>query len=527
MKSQGKQSVDHDGSSLFGRFEGFFFVIAVALILQGSSPASAASCESLASLKLSNTSITSAQVVEAGLFKLPPKIWLGRIPGIFKDLPSFCRVTATLKPSSDSDIKIEVWMPVSGWNGKYLATGNGGWAGSINYRGMGNALRNGYATSSTDTGHTERDASFALGHPEKLIDYGYRSVHEMTVKSKAIIAGFYGNSPQYSYWEGCSLGGQQALMEAQRFPEDYDGIIAGAPANNRTNLHFAHMWAGLATLKDAESFIPAEKYPMIHKAVLDACDSSDGVADGVLEDPTQCHFDAKSLQCTGADSSTCLTPLQVTAANKIYAGPKNPRNGKKVYPGLAPGSELGWGFVAGGPQPFGLAQSYFQHIFSGTQAWDFRSLNFDSDVAFADKQDNGTLNAVNPNLSKYFSRGGKLIQYHGWNDPMIAPQGSVDYYRNVAETMGGEKKIEDSYRLFMVPGMNHCGGGDGPSVFDMLSDLEEWVEKGNAPNRIIASRINNGKIDRTRPLCPYPQVAKYKGTGSTDDAANFVCQRSR
>jgi feruloyl esterase len=238
--------------------------------------------------------------------------------------------------------------------------GNGGWAGTINQAEMAVALARGYATSSTDTGHHSPGASFALGHPEKLIDFGYRSEHEMTVTAKAIIAAFYAGGPKFSYFVGCSSGGRQALMEAQRFPNDYDGIAAGAPTNNWNNMMFGRMWVAQATLKDPASYIPPAKYPAIHKAVMEACDALDGVKDGVLEDPTRCHFDPGAIECKGADGPDCLTSPQVQAARKIYTPARNPRTGEAIFPAMEPGSELVWATLAGGPKPITLADDYFK-----------------------------------------------------------------------------------------------------------------------------------------------------------------------
>ena len=476
----------------------------------------AATCQSLATLALPDTTITRAESVPAGDENSKP------VPS----LPAFCRVAATIAPSSDSAIKIEVWLPPApDWNGKYQAVGNGGWAGSIGYPAMAAALRRNYATSGTNTGHDGAGGSFALGHPEKLIDYAYRSEHEMTVKAKAIIAAYYGDGPKLSYWNGCSAGGKQALKEAQKFPGDFDGIIAGAPANNWTGRATHSMWVAQAMHKDEASYIPPEKYPLIHKAVLEACDALDGVADGVLEDPTRCHFDPGVLACKDTASADCLTAPQVEAARRMYSGAVNPRTKQQIYPGFEPGSEVGWR-VMGGPQPFGIGIDYFRFVIFKDPAWDFKTLNFDTDAALAEKTDNGLINATDPNLKEFFGHGGKLIQYHGWNDWQIAPRNSVHYYESVLETFGGASKVQDSYRLFMVPGMGHCGGSDGPNQFDMLTALEQWVEKGKAPERVIAAR-RDGKNDRTRPLCPYPQVASYRGSGSTDDAANFVCALPR
>jgi feruloyl esterase len=274
--------------------------------------------------------------------------------------------------------------------------------------------------------------------------------------------------------------------------------------------------------KDEASYIPPTKYPLIHKAVLEACDAHDGVKDGVLEDPTRCKFDPKVLECKGADGPGCLTAPQVEAARKIYSPTTNPRTKEQIFPPLEPGSELGWAPKAG-PQPFSTASSYWRYVVFKDPNWDYKTFDFDRDVALSDRIAKDILNATNPDLKTFFEHGGKLLQYHGWSDPLISPRNSINYYESVLNTMGGASKVNESYRLFMVPGMAHCHDGDGPNQFDMISALEQWVEKGKAPDQIIASRIRDGKTDRTRPLCPYPQVAIYKGTGSTDEAANFSC----
>jgi feruloyl esterase len=487
-------------------------------------PAWAATCESLGSLALPNTTITLAQSVAAGEFA-PPGRTFGGTPGravALKDLPPFCRIAATLKPTSDSDIKIEVWLPATGWNGKLQAVGNGGWAGVISYGAMAEALHDGYATSSTDTGHVGGSGSFALGHPEKVVDFGYRSEHEMTVKAKALVEAFYGNPARMSYWNGCSTGGRQGLKEAQRFPDDYDGIIAGAPANPRTHLAFGTMWIAHANLKDPASYIPPAKYPAIHQAVLNACDALDGLKDGLITDPTRCHFDPQVIACKGdgasADNSTCLTAPQMEAVKKILSPSRNPRTGEEIFPGLEPGAELGWATLAG-PQPFAAITDHFKYVVFKDPDWDWKTLNFDSDVALADKIDNETINATDANLKPFFGRKGKLLLYHGWADQNVAPQSTINYYKRVVDTLGGEPKTADSIRLFMAPGMAHCGGGEGPNTFDMMTAVTDWRENGHPPERIIASRTG-----RTRPLCAYPQVAKYKGKGSIDDAENFVCE---
>jgi len=484
-------------------------------------PLKAASCESLGSLKLPDARITSAESIAGGAALTVPGP--NGINEQITGFPAFCRVAATLTPSADSNIRIEVWLPEDSWNGKFQGVGNGGWSGNIVYPALVAALRQGYATASTDTGHTGGSGAFALGHPEKLIDFGYRSVHEMTANAKSIISAYYGNGPKYSYWNGCSSGGKQGLKEAQKFPEDYDGIIAGAPANNWTHLMASGIWVTQAVHKNEASYIPASKYRLIHEAVLQACDARDGVKDGVLENPKACKFDPKVLECKAGDAPTCLTEAQVEGARKIYSPVVNPKTKQEIYPGLMPGSELGWGGMAG-PQPFSITADHFKYVVFKDANWNPLMLNFDSDIALADKLDGGLINATDPNLKAFFARGGKLLQYHGWNDQLIAPLNSINYYESVVEAVGSET-VKDSYRLFMVPGMNHCRGGEGPNAFDTLKPIEDWVEKGKEPEEIIASHSTNGVVDRTRPLCMYPKVAVYKGSGSTDDASNFACKQ--
>ena len=482
-----------------------------------------ATCDSLKSLSLAHTTITMAQEVPAGTYPQPAADPLDAgAPFSFKDLATFCRVALTLKPSDDSDIKVEVWLPVNGWNHKFEAVGNGGWAGSITYGAMGRALNLGYASASTDTGHSVRGANFALGHPEKVVDFGWRAVHEMTVTAKELMKAYYGEAPKYSYWNSCSQGGRQGLMEAQRFPTDYDGIIAGAPAINWTGRSTQAVWIAQATHKDEASALTPAKLAVIHEAVIAACDAIDGVKDGVLEDPTKCKFDPKSIQCKDADAANCLTAAQVETVRKIYADPTNPRTKKAIFQGHEPGGETGWTTMAG-PNPFTIASDLFKYVVFEDPNWDYKTLNFDSDIDRALKA-NAAVDALNPNLKPFLDRKGKIIQYHGWSDPQISPRSSVEYYKSVVEVNGGASKVSSDYRLFMVPGMAHCGRGDGTSTFGMLTALEQWVEQGKAPDRIEASRVRNGQTDRTRPLCAYPQVATYKGSGSTDDTANFVCK---
>ncbi|MGD0437471.1 MAG: tannase/feruloyl esterase family alpha/beta hydrolase [Bryobacteraceae bacterium] len=502
--------------------------------------AAPASCESLAKLALPTTTIKIAESVAAGAFKPPQG---APIP----DLPAFCRVAGVIKPSSDSDIEFEVWMPSTGWNRKFQGVGNGGFAGSISYGALAAAISHGYASASTDTGHEAgaTDASWALNHPEKITDFGYRAMHETTDKGKAIVRAFYGDVPRRSYFSSCSNGGRQALMEAQRFPSDYDGIVAGAPAAFWTHLLMAALWDMNATMDDPASYIPAAKMPAVEAAAVAACDGMDGVKDGVIDDPTQCHFTPSTLLCKGPDSNTCLTQPQVSALEKIYAGVKNAK-GEQVFPGFSPGGEggmNGWGgWVAGAGQgkslQYAFGINFFQDMLYSDANWDYHKFDVDHDVKLADDRLGRTLNAVDPDLKPFNDRGGKLILYHGWSDAAIPPVATIQYYKRVESKMGASNT--DSFvRLFMVPGMQHCGGGPGPSDFgqgvvtgrdpqhDVNAAIERWVEQGTAPEQIIATKYKGASpssgVARTRPLCRYPQVAHWNGSGSTDDAANFTC----
>jgi hypothetical protein len=514
---------------------------ALAMLATAAFGAARASCDSLAKLTLPDTSITTAEAIPAGSFTPPG----GRpIP----NLPAFCRVAGVIRPSADSNIQFEVWMPGSGWNGKFQGVGNGGFAGAINYPQMASSVARGYATASTDTGHQAGgiDAGWALGHPEKIIDFGYRAIHETAVKAKAVIRAFYGEGPRRSYFSSCSNGGRQALMEAQRFPEDYDGIISGAPANYWTHLLATAVANMQATLAKPGSYIPAAKLPAIQAAALAACDALDGVQDGVLENPTQCHFDPAGLLCKGPESDACLTEPQIAALRKIYGGLRDSR-GRRIFPGYSPGGEAdpaGWGPWITGPAPeksalFAFGTQFYKNMVYNDPSWDFRTFDVDRDTKAADEKMARFLNATDPDLKRFQRRGGKLILYHGWCDAAIPAENIIDYYRSVAARMGA-RNTAAFVRLYMAPGVQHCGGGAGPNVFgqggapqsdplhDMAAALERWVEEGVAPDQIIATRYKSGAnpasgVLRTRPLCPYPQVARWKGSGSTDDAANFAC----
>jgi feruloyl esterase len=494
----------------------YLFVVVALLFAAPSFAQTPQSCEGLKSLALQDGTVTTAAVV-TGSFTPPGAT---NPNATIANLPAFCRVAVTLKPTADSDIKTEFWLPMSGWNRKLQSVGNGAWAGVIPYAAMAQAVTGGYATAGTDTGHVGNTASFVPGHPERLVDYGYRAVHEMTVTAKAVIRSFYGNAPQYSYWNGCSTGGRQGLMEAQRYPADYDGIIAGAPVNARVHQMIWELWVAQAVHKDEASYIPPAKYKTINDAALAKCDADDGAKDGLLTSPNRCQFDPSVLQCKAGDDVSCLTAPQVAAAKQIYSPAKNPRTGKEIFPALQPGSELGWAGLAG-PEPVREAVEFFQYVVANDPKWDFRTLDFDRDVTRAEKAASQVIDAVDPNLQPFFARGGKVLMYHGWNDQLVAPLNSVNYYQAVT---GATKSAVDSIRLFMMPGMTHCRGGAGPDSFDRMGVIERWVEKGEAPKQIVAEHLTSGVVDRRRPLCPHPQVAAYNGKGSLDDAASFTCK---
>ena len=408
----------------------------------------------------------------------------------------------------------------SGWNGKFQAVGNGGWNGNIDNNALAAGLRRGYAAASTDTGHTGGGGPW-MANREKLIDYGHRAVHEMTVAAKSLINSYYGTAPRFSYFNGCSAGGRQGLKAAQMYPADFDGIVAGAPALSVTGRAAFAVWVAQNNLKDQASYLPPAKYALVNNAVLDKCDALDGATDRLIENPRACSFDPKVLACKEGDGENCLSAAQVDTVRAMYTPLVNPRTKQVINNPLEYGSELGWA-TFGGQAPFGVATQMFQQMVFRNDAWDFKTLNYDTDWGATEKAEGGMINAQDPNLKAFATRGGKLIQYHGWADPQIPSGSSIDYHNSVVKAMGSS--VSNSYRLFMVPGMAHCGGGTGTATFDMLAALENWVEKKAAPDSIAASRTAGGKVDRTRPLCPYPQVAGYTGTGSVDDAANFTCK---
>jgi len=546
----------------------------LATLAIGAVPAAATPCTDLQSLQLEHTIITSAQDNTTGVFVVPNT----NPPQTLTGLPSFCRVTAMLIPTSDSAIQIEVWLPETTWNGRFLGTGGGGFQGTITYTELATGIQFGFAAANSDLGTGSSGCSplfcgsagnmgnplaiafgdpsapstGLFGHPERIKDFGYRAIHLMTLRGKEIVSAFYRHNAGTAYFAGCSTGGQNALMEAQRFPEDYNGILAGAAAFNRTHLHMA----GLSVWQDTHAtlgrFIQPGQMTLINKAVLAQCVGRDGGAptDQFLTDPRDCHFDPKALQCAGSKvPPACLTAEQVTTIQNYYAGTIDPRTGQIINPGAERGNEtddilaLGLEFAENLPEPpfDGLFYWVFGPSFGNpTGTPNFATFDFDHDVDTVDDQLAKVLNATSTNLSEFNQRGNKLIMYHGWADPLIPSQSSINYFNalvgqdngNAAQPAGlgaGSDKLARTQkyaRLFMVPGMFHCSGGPGPNVFDAITPLVNWVENGVAPNTILATHFVNNippAVDMTRPLCVYPKVAKYIGSGSTSVAANFTC----
>ncbi|MBB6250626.1 tannase/feruloyl esterase family alpha/beta hydrolase [Nitrospirillum iridis] len=489
--------------------------------------AHAADCAGLTGLTLPEARILSADIVPAGPYKAPD----GTVT--FPDLPAFCRVVAL----AETNVKVEMWLPQAGWNGRLQGVGNGGFAGAVSYYTMGPALQAGFAVAGTDTGHGPAEGKPGtrldwMHDPVQLANWGHNSIHRMTVAAKAIIRARYGTGATRAYFEGCSTGGAQAMAEAEYFPDDYDGIHAGAPGMNYTRLMMSFLWSSRATLLDPASTLPPEKLTLLHQAVLAACDAADGVKDGVVEDPRACHFDPAALQCApGTDTAACLTPPQVTAVQALYAGPRNPRTGEAIYPGLARGSEWGWDLQQGK-----LLEAYviplFQNMVYDDLTWRWQGFDFDHDVALTDGKVGPIITAVTPDLSAFHARGGKLIMSQGWADQLNAQTYPIEYYHAVAGTKDPAQarvRLGDYFRLFMAPGMGHCFGGPGPNHFDAVTALRTWVEQGKAPDRLVAAKHADDRdptspVLRTRPLCPYPTVAHWTGTGSTDEAANFTCR---
>jgi feruloyl esterase len=510
--------------------EGTNMLLAALLLAAGTST----NCEAIRSMSTPQTIVMSADVVPAGVFTAPPPpaaanppaAAAGRAAGPGRGraagapppppqpIPQHCRVKLTLKPTSDSNIYSELWMPTENWNGRLLIVGNGGFAGSIQgYGDMQIALRLGYATAATDTGHNAADGPngmFALGHPEKIVDFAYRALHDTTVESKRLIKTMYSRNVQMSYYKGCSTGGREGVMAAQRFPDDYDGIIAGALANRHIHMHTAGFARQVVLARNPDMAISPEKAQTVTDAVMNKCDT---LHEGFLNNPTQCTFDFSTLVCKGAESNECLTPPQLKAVEMFYGGLKN-RKGEVIFAGQTLGNPLT-------PQ----RSNQNVNVIDTVRIWAYQNANYDWHTWDLDRdmpvidQKIGFVDATDPDLKKFKAHGGKLLLYAGWADTTITPINTVEYYGSVVKKMGAND-TKDFAKLFMVPGMAHCRGGEGPDTFDTIATMEQWREKGQTPQTIPAKNLRTGL---SRPLCAYPQYAKYKGTGDLKDGTNWSC----
>jgi len=487
-------------------------------------PVAANGCETAVGMKLDGAMVTQATSVPAGPYKP------STASPVTYTLPAFCKLQGVATPTSDSLINYEVWIPEADWNGKVVVTGNGGYSPALSYSDMANALTKGYATVGGDTGHQSADGNdmtFGINHPEKIIDWGTRSIHAITLAAKPAIAQVRGKAADRAYYQGCSTGGHQGYAEVQRYPQDFDGVIAGAPGNNRTALNVGFMWQFLsnhATNDNTSPILTPAKARLVTTAAVAACDALDGATDGVLSDPRRCttaQFDVQSLQCSGADAPTCLTAPQVAAVKKMYDGAKNPRTSEQIYPGWPVGSEGGWNAYWGTTEPT-RADFWRYWVFDNPQ-WNWWTFDFDRDMTYARAKISPYVDQTNPDIGAFKARGGKLIVYNGWADPVVNPIDTITYFDKVKALQGSQAEVDRFARLFLVPGMGHCGGGTGTSTFDVLTALDQWVDKGIAPDVIPASRTTGGVVDRTRPLCAHPKEARYNGSGSVNDAANFTC----
>lgn len=528
-------------------------LISVALLMSQGVMAvpSSQACTALAHTPFEHVTVTAAEPQESGSFT---PVEHGKTLRAISGLPGFCRVHGVARPVPGSQIGFEVWLPLQGWSQRLHMMGNGGYSSSIYFEQMADRLRRGDVAVSTDTGHTggADDLRFVIDRPEALVDFAHRAVHETALAAKSIVTAFYSSPARYAYFTGCSTGGYQGLSEAQRYPEDFDGIIAGAPGNNRSRLNLAFLWNYEANHRpDNSQILPNSKLPMLTRAAVAACDRIDGVADGVINDPRDCHFDPAGIQCRAADREDCLTAEQVQTARKIYAGPRDARTGSPIYPGMTAGSEgiqvdpqelPGWaGYWANTAHPDEPDRlDFFRYWVFGNPHWDWRSFDWGADIDAMDQRLAGRFDANNPDLTRFAARKGKLIMFMGWQDPVGAAPEAINYYERVAARVS---QAQSFLRLYMIPGMAHCRLGPGAtfvssqmqrsmppvedSKHDLVQALHEWVEHGAAPQTMIATHFENPaakerKIAFQRPICPYPQKSRYIG-GRTDQTASFSC----
>jgi len=508
------------------RTPGFATALLACAALLPVTAAAATSCADLANLPLRQATVTAAHEVPAGPFTPPG----ATKPIAGGDLPAFCRVALTVAPA----INIELWLPKSTWNERYQGVGGGGYAGVISYAAMATALRGGYATASTDTGHPASvGGTFAL-NPDGTLNWGLiedfaeRSLHEMVLKAKRIIRAHYGAGPRYSYWTGCSTGGRQGLMAVQRFPEEYDGLVIAAPAINWDRFIPAELWPQIVMNQELGAPIAPAKLNAVTADALAACDAADGVTDGVINDPRKCHYDPSASVCqAGDDPATCLTPQEARAVRKIWNGPTDRRGKERLWFGMERGASLAG---IAGTSPFSIATTHQAYWVRQDPAFDWHTLeesDFEREFNTSQRKFNRVIGTDEPGLHRFDKLHGKVLMWHGEADQLIFPRGTVNYFHRVLKENGGSRQVDDFMRLFMAPGVAHCAGGAGPNPVGTLEAVVDWVEKDIVPTRILATRTLPGGAVRSRPLCAYPKTARWTGAGSTDDAANFVCVDGR
>lgn len=478
-------------------------------------------CHQLTELSLPDTRVESAELIGAAIFKWPDGV---RVPPHLtveqyqpKLLPKHCKVNLELTPTSNSSINVEVWLPEDDWNGKFLVVGNGLWAGTVqNYQDMESGLLKGYAVASSDGGHSPDNipftGMFALGQPEKIIDFAYRAIHAMTVRGKQVVTQHYDRPIEYSYFKGCSTGGRQGVMAAQRYPGDFDGIIASALANQHISMHTASVASHVDLARHPEKAIDAETAQFVSQTILEHCDTR---KEGFVQNPAQCQFDFSSLKCGNSTSESCLSTDQLKTVETFYNG-LHMKSGEPVFAGQPLGNALP-AQISNDSDPFVLVFDTVRILGFQDADYDWRNFNLDRDLPHI-KAVAGFVDATDTDLSSFKAHGGKLLIGHGWRDTAISAHNTVTYYNDVLEDMGPEQS--EWMRLFMVPGMDHCGGGPGLYEFDQIEVLEQWREQGKAPKEIIASNPHK-KI--SRPLCPHPSFAEYKGNGDMKVAENWEC----
>jgi feruloyl esterase len=512
---------------------GIASLFALGLQIVGAAPSAAgadraaggARCEELTELAVPDTEITASEVVPAGDY-------VDAEGTVHRDLPEFCRVAATVAPS----LKFEVWIPTATWNERFLGVGNGGFAGNISYSAMAPALAKGYATASTDTGHSKSDSTNSwISNPTQLEMWGRTSIHLMTVRAKQILSAYHGMAARYSYFEGGSTGGRQAMDQAEFFPGDYDGIVSHSPGMDYSHVMMSVLWNAQRTVESPNGVLRANDRKLLNDAVLAACGGRDGVAgDPFLNDPRDCQYNIKQLECRPGASERCLSAEQVRTVEHVYAAVTNQRTGEHLYPGYAYGSEAEWSLAAERPDLASYPQPLFGRAVFDDPAWDWRSFDWDEDVALVEEKLSPKIDPTSTDLSGFADRGGKLIMTQGWNDPMQSGSLPIEYYTRVLLEQDGStvrsalRDVQAFYRLFMIPGGGHVRGGVGPNSFDALSAVRAWVEQGTAPKQMVATKYENDRPENpvvmTRPLCPYPQIAGYVGAGPTTEASSFRCE---